>query len=202
MLLAQIERLLNRCIDESTPARACCESLQGRSLSIAVEGVPLAVTLRITTDGARLASGVDANADVRVDAGLFDAMALLDVDSVESLRRGGAQLHGDLRAAEAFGELLRHARPDLEDELARWIGDIPAHALATLARRAARWSVDAREAAELNLAEYLKAEARLVPDPLELARFARSVERTRDDVARLEQRLDRISQAPRVQRSR
>ena len=50
-----------------------------------------------------------------------------------------AELAGSPEVAERFAALLKHARPDLEDALARWIGDVPAHALARAAHDAGGW---------------------------------------------------------------
>jgi ubiquinone biosynthesis protein UbiJ len=193
MLLERAEQFLNRCVGESTRAQECRDRLRGRSLGIAIDGMPFGVTLSVDGDVLRVTQGVSDAVDVRVEAGLIEAFGLLEADSIAALRRANARIQGDLRVADEYSELLRHAKPDIEGELARYIGDIAAHALAGLARSTARWSAGAGRAWEQNLADYLKAETRLVPEPMEVARFGREVERTRDDVARLEQRLARIA---------
>jgi ubiquinone biosynthesis accessory factor UbiJ len=192
MLLEHSERLLNRCIAESTRAQECRQRLRGRKLGVAIRGVPFDFTLAVDDDRVRVQFGITADADVRIETGLLEALALLEADSIESLRSTGAKIRGDLHVADDFGALLRHAKPDVEEELSRWLGDVPAHALATLARRTVGWAHGARMAGEQNVADFLKSESRLLADPLEAARFAREVERIRDDVARLEQRLERL----------
>lgn len=194
MLLERIERLLNRSIEESTRARECRERLRGRVLSIAVRGAPIDLTLAVDDDAvAYLRRGITESADVRIETGLLESLVLLEADSIETLRSTGARIQGDLHVADDFGALFRHAKPDLEEEIGRWIGDIPAHGLVALARRTAQWSRATREASEQNVADFLKAESRILPDPIEVARFSREVERTRDDVARLEQRIERLT---------
>lgn len=192
MLLAGVESLLNRHIGESTRAQEYRDRLQDRSLSVALAGTSLGVTLSVRDDTLHVTSGVDQAADVAIETRLLDLPALLEADSADAVRRANAKLRGDLGVAEDYARLLRHARPDLEGELARLIGDIPAHALGTLARGGLRWWTDAQHACEQNVVDYLQAESRVLPNALEMARFARDIERTRDDVARLEQRVERL----------
>jgi len=88
--------------------------------------------------------------------------------------------------------LMKLARPDLEGEVARWIGDIPAHALGEAVRGAGAWAKRAAEALYLNTAEYLQEESRALPGALEAQAFYSDVERLRDDVERAAARLARL----------
>ena len=195
MFLERAEAFLNRRIAESTRAQECRARLRGRSLGLDVAGLGPGLTFRVEDAAVRLTRGVEDSVDVRIASRPSELLALLEADSAADLRRSRAEVRGDLRVAEDFSALFRHARPDAEDELGRWFGVIPAHVLASLVRGALHWSIDAARASEQNVADYLKSESRIVPAPSELARFAREVERTRDDVARLEQRIGRLAKA-------
>ena len=48
------------------------------------------------------------------------------------------QIEGDVQLAAEVNWLVDHVRWDLEEDLARVLGDVPAHALGTLARRVAQ----------------------------------------------------------------
>ena len=87
---------------------------------------------------------------------------------------------------------MRHARPDIEAELAKLVGDIPAHQVAGLARRTDAWARRAATALAMNTAEFLQEEARQLPPRVEVDAFGRSVERLRDDVERAAQRLEQL----------
>lgn len=59
----------------------------------------------------------------------------------QSLARGekpGIRIEGDVQLAADINWLVDHVRWDVEDDLARIIGDAPAHALGTVARRMAQ----------------------------------------------------------------
>jgi ubiquinone biosynthesis protein UbiJ len=85
--------------------------------------------------------------------------------------------------------LLKLARPDLEGEAAKWLGDVPAHALGEAVRGAGAWLGRAAGALRMNTAEYLQEESRAMPAPLEAQAFYGDVERLRDDVERAAARL-------------
>ena len=119
-------------------------------------------------------------------------MRLLRADGVSGVKRTRAALSGDLDVAERYARMLKLARPDLEEEVAKWVGDVPAHALGELVRGVGAWLTRAGGALRMNAAEYLQEESRAMPAPLEAQAFYSDVERLRDDVERLAARLARL----------
>ena len=223
-----LERVLNRCIGESSRARELLEGLDGRSLAVVVRGLGfrlrlqalktrLAVSVESAPSGAApsgaaaagaaaaAAAAAAANATVNASSAADSSSAtatlegtppvllsLLGNAGAEGFRESGAELSGDAATAEAFAELLRHARPDLEEEISRMVGDIPAHQLAGVARRADAWTRQAGSALAMNTSEFLQEEARQLPPRVEVNAFGRDVERLRDDIERAAQRLARL----------
>ena len=186
-----IESELNRCIGESTAARELLARLAGTSFAVHVEGLGITAVLR--SDGERLSVGSDAEAPTAVlRAAPFDLLRLVNADGVSGVKRTRAELSGDLEVAERYARLLKLARPDLEEEVAKWLGDLPAHALGEAARGARAWLARAGAALRMNAAEYLQEESRAVPAPLEAQAFYGDVERLRDDVERAAARLARL----------
>jgi ubiquinone biosynthesis protein UbiJ len=113
------------------------------------------------------------------------------------LKATRAELRGRLGVAEAYAELMRLARPDIEDELAGWIGDIAAYEVSGIARRAAAFGRRARAALELDAAEYLRDERAVLVGSRDLERFSADVETLRDAVERAEARLAALAAAAR-----
>ena len=183
-----IESELNRCIGESTAARELLARLAGTSFAVHVQG--LGVTIVLHSDGNRVHVGRDAtDATATLRATPLDLVKLLNAEGVSGVKRTRADLSGDLDVAERYASLLKLARPDLEGELAKWIGDIPAHALGEAARGARAWFARARDALRMNTAEYLQEESRAMPARLEAQAFYGDVEKLRDDVERAAARL-------------
>jgi ubiquinone biosynthesis accessory factor UbiJ len=189
--LSFIESELNRCIGESTAARELLARLQGTSFAVHVEG--LGVTGVLHADGERLRLDSDAaGATATLSATPFDLLRLLRADGVSGVKRTRAALSGDLDVVERYARMLKLARPDLEEEVAKWLGDVPAHALGEAVRGLGAWLDRAGAALRMNTAEYLQEESRAIPAPLEAQAFYADVERLRDDVERLEARLARV----------
>jgi len=189
--LSFIESELNRCIGESTAARDLLARLAGTSFAVHVEGVGITAVLR--SDGERLRVDSDADgATAALRAAPLDLLRLANADGVSGVKRTRAELSGDLEVAERYARMLKLARPDLEEEVAKWLGDLPAHALGEAVRGARAWLARAGAALRMNAAEYLQEESRAMPAPLEARAFYSDVERLRDDVERAAARLARL----------
>ena len=190
-VLAFAERGLNKQIAESTAALDLLDELAGSSFAVHVEGLSITCVLRAEPE--RVTLGTDAaGATATLRARPFDLLRLVGADGLAEVRGTQAELSGDLQVAERFAKLLKLARPDLEEELSRWIGDIPAHALGRAAHGAGAWLKRAAQALRMNTAEYLQEESRALPAPLEAQAFYDDVERLRDDVERAATRLARL----------
>jgi len=191
-LLAPFESLLNRNIAASTPARAILKTLAGRAFAIEV-GTPLGgrlVRLRLLAGeaGLSVATG-DEPADASVSGTPLALASLLGSRTPGTIRAAGVTIGGDAEIAQSFEKLLGYARPDLEEEIARLAGDVPAHYLAGAARGAVDFARRARDSFARNLGEYLTEESRDLLPAAELEVFLGEVDRIREDVDRAESRL-------------
>jgi len=189
--LTFVEHELNRLVGESTAAQDLLERLTGTSFAVHVEG--LGVTAVLHAEGERLRVGTSADgATATLRATPLDLLKLARAEGVSGVKRTHANFSGDLQVAERYSQLLKLARPDIEDEVARWIGDVPAHALGEVARGAGAWLARATGALRMNTAEYLQEESRAMPAALEAEAFYADVERLRDAVERTAARLARL----------
>ena len=189
--LTFVEHELNRLVGESTAALDLLEGLNGTSFAVHVEG--LAVTAVLHAEGERLRVGTSAEgATATLRATPLDLLQLVRAEGVSGVKRTQANFSGDLQVAERYSQLLKLARPDIEDEVGKWIGDVPAHALGEIARGAGAWLTRAAGALRMNTTEYLQEESRAMPASLEADAFYSDVERLRDDVERTAARLARL----------
>jgi ubiquinone biosynthesis protein UbiJ len=188
------EATLNRWISGSSAARDALKDLEGRSMIVDIDKTSL--RFRLSVDAQRVHLGAvdtQARADIVIRAGPFDLAALLRAHALSEFSAGRVEFRGNLRVAEQFARVLRLARPQLEDELAGWIGGIPARVVAQAGEAAFSWGRRTANAFELNATEYLQCESRTLPFPVEVTQFARSVEQLRDDVERVSQRVERLA---------
>ncbi|HYL03941.1 MAG TPA: SCP2 sterol-binding domain-containing protein [Steroidobacteraceae bacterium] len=191
MLSGTIANLLNRGLTRSVRARQLLAELAGRSLAIEVRGI---VRLRVQSNGALLAVAPDAApADATVSGGLLGLLTLGAETAPAALERRGVEISGDAEIAARFRELAQLLWPDIEEELALRVGDVPAHQLARLGRLGLRWTRRAADTAWRNLAEYLGHESADLVPRREGEQFLRGVDALREDVDRLAARLELIA---------
>jgi len=191
--LASTEALLNRCIDSSAQAATIARRLQGTSLQVDIEGM---TRIRATAHHGRLAllAGDDSAADAAISGSLPALLQLFKGGGNREPGTPAAQIRGDAEIADRYRELFVLARPDPEEELSRWIGDVPARRVSLFAQRALDFVRRARRTAGENIAEYLQEEGRDLVNRTELEEFLRGVDELRETADRIEARLGRVEQ--------
>ncbi|MGH8221027.1 MAG: ubiquinone biosynthesis accessory factor UbiJ [Steroidobacteraceae bacterium] len=205
MFTSTLENILNRGLPRSPRARELCTELTGRRVAVEVRGI---ADFTIASDGNALtvSSGATDGADARVRAGATAFLKFAAPAPPATLRAAGIDVEGDEALAERYRELGLLLRPDLEEELALAIGDVPAHEIARVARAAFGWCRSAAETTVRNFAEYFahergdlvsRSEGRQLFEGIGEAHAG--IERIEARIALLEQRLAserRESRAP------
>lgn len=192
MLLERLESTLNRGLSDSRKAQALCRQLDGRVMSLTVQGTPLAFFLKAEGGRIALAPRHDGAADASLSGTPIALLALAGPKAEGALRGGGVRIEGDAEVAQKFRELLAQAQPDFEEELARVVGDVAARRLANVARGFLDWGRKASDSLATNVVEYLQEEGRDLPTRVEVEEFLADVDRLRDDTGRLEAHLARL----------
>ncbi len=191
-LLRPIAEVLNRNIAETTPARELATQLDGKTVAIRVRDTALAMYFVFDQDIITLATEFDADPDVVITGSLVTLARMAGGAGAQAIRDGDIDLTGDAATAQRFQTLLDHAKPDVEEELSRVIGDVAAHQLAEFARGVGNWARGARSTMGDNIREYLQEERRDLPTRYEVEQFSQQVGKLRDDVERIAARLKRL----------
>lgn len=190
MLNSMLESLMNRGMPRSVRAQQLCAELAGRRCAVEAPAVAR-VVFESTGAALRIRRGEEP-ADAAIVGGPLSLLIVGGSISREPLARGAVEVRGDPEIAEKFQQLLRLLSPDLEEELARAVGDVPAHRLARLARGAAGWSGRAALALWRDLGEYASHERRDLVPRSEGETFLHDVDALREDVDRLAARLEQL----------
>lgn len=195
-LLRPLTGILNRNISETTPARGLCRQLDGKAVAIRVRDTGLAMYFLINDEVLTLQSDIEQEPDVVLTGSLLTLARMAGPAGDDSdgapIRSGVLDITGDAFTAQNFQQLLKYARPDVEEELSRVVGDTAAHRAGQLARGFNAWVQEVRDTIHADVREYLQEESRDVPSRYEVERFANKVDVLRDDVARLEARINRL----------
>jgi ubiquinone biosynthesis protein UbiJ len=176
--------VLNRMLARESWARERLSPFAGRTARF--EAPPFGLSLRIA-EGGRFADAERAEPVVTVGLDLASLPLALG-DPQAALRN--VSLKGDADFAQALAFVLQNLRPEPEEELSRFVGDAAAQRIVGLLRiSASHW----RQLAERMLdsgAHYLVTENPMLVPRAEVDEFSAAVARLRDDVARLEKRVE------------
>lgn len=189
MRLAPLESVLNRNIAASSTARALCRRLDGKVLALHVEGLPTSIYFKAHDGGMSLDTTFEGVPSATLTGTPLALLRLAGPAPEAVLRSRSVHIVGDAEAAQAFSELLKVARPDLEEELSRVVGDAAAHQIGVAARSALGFVRRATGTFTQNVAEYLQEEGRDLPSRTEAEEFVAGVDALRDAVDRLEARI-------------
>jgi len=198
-VLGHIAAGLNRNIAQSTPGRALRGRLAGRSFAVRVSAPPLRVRLAVDGETLLVAATQDP-ADAEVAGSALSLLGLLRGAQAPAGVQGVA-ITGDPEIAQAFQKLLLIARPELEAELARLVGEAPAGVISRAWTGALDLARRARHTAAHSTAEYLTEESRDLPAKAEAEVHLREVDRIRDDVDRAAVRLSLLEERVRARQA-
>ena len=165
----------------------------GETLELRAPPLPR-LRFTITADGRLAAGPPDPGSGVEPSLVITlrpDALAAAAKSEDHLLR--SIEVAGNARLASEVMFLARHLRWDVEEDVARFIGDAAAHRLVGLAKEAAAWHADAARRIAEGFVEYAVEEQRLLVTKVELEEIAAAQVRLRDGLERLEKRIERLA---------
>lgn len=167
LLLAGCERTLNALLARDPAAPTRLAALAGSRLLVRLEQPNIELVIHYHHAGLDLLRGEginEADVDAVVELTPETFSEWISGASVERLMFDGKlAVRGHIHLLEATRQLLFDLDIDWESELARWLGDVPAHSLAEGLRRMARWGLRAKDELLQDVSEYVFEEARLLP---------------------------------------
>ena len=196
-LLDRVGVVLNRNLEQSTPGRVLRGQLAGRSFAIRVEGFALRV--RLSVDRLGLAASDEA-ADAEVAGAPLSLLSMLR-DAESPAGRNRVTISGDPELAQSFQKLLGFARPEIEAEVARVIGEAPAALASRAVHSALGFLRRVRTTATHSAAEYLTEESRDLPAKAEADLHLSQVDRIREDVVRTAARIALLEERVRARKT-
>jgi ubiquinone biosynthesis accessory factor UbiJ len=167
-----------------------------------LEVPPVTLLLAVQPDGylaALDASDAGASCDVSIALG---AAGRSPLDAAAAFAQGGqaalmkhVKIEGDAEFAAQIAKLAEHLRWEPEEDLARLIGDAPAHRIAALVRETGAHARRTGRNLLESMTEYWLDENPQVVRRAALADFDAELARARDALARVEKRVERLEQS-------
>lgn len=178
---------LNHLLRDSPWARERLARHAGKAARIAAP--PLRLDFVINADGTLSEASV-AETDVSITLPAHAPLIVLGMGRDALMRE--AHVSGSVELADSLGFVLRNLRWDVEEDLSRLVGDIGAHRIVGTARRLGAWQSHTLNSIMGNLVEYFRDERPTVAARGPVGEFNHTVDRLRDDLARLEARISRL----------
>jgi len=180
---------LNHLLGAEAWARDKLKPYAGQCVEFRSPPLP-ALRLDILDSGLLRSAAQDAapNLVVSIGPGALPAM-LRGEDAL--LREIGIEGNADLAGTVQY--LFRHLRWDVAEDLSKVFGDVIAQRMVSEGKRFAAWNRETAEKLAQNFAEYWIEEQPLLARPAAVRQFLADVDQLRDDIARLEKRVEILS---------
>lgn len=156
---------------------------------------PVSIALMVQPDGLFAAT-------TEAEAAQFDVTIAVPLDALPAFVQGGqaavmkhVRIEGDAEFATTLAKLAEHLRWDPEEDLARVIGDAPAHRLGIVARSVQEQAQRTGRNLLDTFSEFFLDERPQLVRRSALAAFDAELSKARDALARVEKRIERIERA-------
>ena len=195
-VLSAIEAALNRYLALDPEGARGLAPLYGRIIGIEIQGLGTRVTLVPGPDRVQVFGAYDATPDCLIRGAPLALLRMMTAEQKDAeISKGAVEIEGDSTIAHDLAKALAGLDVDWEEQLARLVGDPIAHPVGQGVRGLAEWGRRSADVLTADLKEYLEEEARLLPTRYEVSDFLAQVDALRDDVERLEARVERLAPA-------
>ncbi|WP_375754066.1 SCP2 domain-containing protein [Vibrio sp. HN007] len=192
MATAAIETALNSLIKESHEQSKQLLRLKGQVLQIHLIEVDKTLTF-IFSQQIDVLANYEGKPDSYLSLHLSALPELRDESNITRLiKQEKIELEGDIKLVQSFSQLLKDIKPDIEERMSRYTGDIVAHTVVQGAKEIGCWVKKQARKHESHLAQVLTEEWRIAPPPLEVAFFCDQVDDVKNQAEKLESRLAKL----------
>lgn len=180
-------RAINHVLRSAPLAMERLRKHAGRTAAFHVGPVTLAFTVQTTGEVAVALPEAARDLEVRISPFLLPRLAANEEAAFREI-----EMSGDMELAQEVSFLARNLTWDVEEDLARVVGDIAAHRLVSGAREMRKWTREAGLRLAQGATEYWTEESPLLASRVKVDRFVREVAELRDAVERLEKRVEKL----------
>jgi len=193
-LTAAIETALNQYIALDPQGLELFRKIQGKVIAIELSGLNMTLFFIPSHDQIHVMSNFDGDVDARLRGAPASLLRMgLSTHAESQLFSGDIEISGDTELAQSFQQALDQLDIDWEEHLSHITGDVIAHQIGRGIREMMQWGQQAQDSFVQDSAEYLVEESNLVPTVREVEQFNRSVDNVRNDIERLQARIQRLS---------
>lgn len=190
-MLTLIESSLNTLLKRSPDTLSALAKLEGKVIEVESVLPAFQIYLLPHAGGFDIHSSCGSEPDAKI-SGTAAKLAKLPIASNEVLFGNGVTLSGDSHLVTELQTILTEAPIDWEAWLASVMGDTLGHEAARFLRNLGDYGRKCSQNLSRDTTEYLQEELRLLPSRIEIELFMNDVDTLRDDVARIETRIQAL----------
>lgn len=184
-----LETVANHVLHRDPESAKRLQRLDGKRVRANLKELPFEITIRVDAQGIQLSTSDDSPVDCCIVTAIGVLPELQDTANLTRLIKADLlDIEGDPMLAQQAVDLFRSLQVDWEAELAKTIGDAPAHWLGQLCRRSRKQFKTQWQQHTRWVKGVLTEEKHVVPSPHEFAQFKTDIQQLRARVERLERR--------------
>ncbi len=169
-------------------------AFNGKVIKIEMTGLDKTLYMFPGNAGIEITTTYDAAADTILRGSPLSLFKMgLVSNAVSLLLKGEVEISGDTRLGHQFKNVLSQMDIDWSEHLAKLVGDGLAFEIQQTTKKFGLWSKDTVKSVSLSVSEYLQEESRDLVTQAELEIFNGAVDQLRDDVDRLQARINLLS---------
>ncbi len=186
-----IETALNQLLNDDN--RALLKRMQGKVLQVTLNELSLTLTF-VFSQRIDVLGEYEGTPDCQLSLNLSVLPQLQQQSQITRLiKQDKLDVEGDLQLAQQFAELLKALKPDWEELLSKYTGDVVAHTIISGGKHQLEQFKAWLKVREQDLAEVITEEWKLAPGPLEVAHFCDQVDDLRSAQAKLDARIEQLT---------
>jgi len=189
VILDSVEKMVNKVLSLDEETLDALATLEGDVVEIDVLNTDIKLFILLSARGFTLASKHEDKADVSIKG---SPAALLGMITAEKIGAGDVEIIGNVGTAHKLQSILKKMEVDWEEHLSQIIGDIAAHKVGNFVKGMSKLAKASARTIGLDISEYLRYEKEALLDKSELDEFNHAVDKVRNDVERLQKRVDRL----------
>lgn len=187
-----VETSLNQLLKDDADSQRRLARLRGKVISVTLNEFNKTLYF-VFSHQIDVLAGFEGEADCQLALNLTVLPELRQQANLTQLIKADKlALDGDLQLAQHFSSLLSGLKPDIEEKLSQYTGDVVAHTLVSSVKSGSRFIRQGVKNRQRDLAEVITEEWQLLPQPLEMVHFYDQVDDLKSDVARFEARLNQL----------
>jgi len=189
VILDSAEKMVNKLLSLDEETLDALATLEGDVVEIGVLNTDIRLFILPSARGLALKSKYEDKADVSIKG---TPAALLGMITAERVGAGNVEIIGNVGLAHKLQSTLKNMDIDWEEYLSQIIGDIAAHKVGNFVRDISQLAKASARTIGMDISEYLRYEKEALLDQSELDEFNHAVDKVRNDVERLQKRIERF----------